>query len=309
MNNNINSPARWLITWQSSEVFDKWYEKGIVSYWWGERIGDFGQYSSANDIQNALKEYNRTHPEAKQGATTYSRVSKEIWMFLDEMKDGDIIYVKGKKNTIIAKGVIDSDHTYEKEHLGLENANIRKVKWSSKMQCDYPSGYNTSQHALLNITEWNGAFLEKLDVLFENTQITEEITKLHLQGATREAVVKERIGQGYFRERLLYKYKKCCLCSVEHREILRASHIKPWSKSIPDEQCDVENGLLLCTNHDSLFDKGFISFDDNGNILISERLSENEKYDMNINTSMRIDLSEENKKYMDYHRTVIFNKF
>ncbi len=310
------SPARWLIGWNSSKIWGEWLEKGVIAYGWGERISDFNQYHSADDIQATLKQYNIDNKDAKQGATTYSVVSKEIWQFLHEMKIGDIVYVRGQRNKIVGMGKIASLHKYQPDIFGHEYANIREVTWISTKQEKYPSDTNTCNRALLNITSWvESGFLERLEALYDQAAIeaeNKEITEVYhsrLQGATRETVVKARIGQGYFRDRLLYKYKKCCLCSVEHRELLRASHIKPWSRSMPDEQCDIENGLLLCSNHDALFDKGFISFDDNGHILISARLNENEKRDMNINSDMKIHLSEENKKYMADHRAVIFDKF
>ena len=53
-------------------------------------------------------------------------------------------------------------------------------------------------------------------------------------------------------------------------ELLVASHIKPWSISDANEKLDIHNGLLMCPNHDKLFDRGYISFDDTGRILISE---------------------------------------
>ena len=43
----------------------------------------------------------------------------------------------------------------------------------------------------------------------------------------KEAVVKVRINQDKFREKLINKYKKCCLCNVNMNELLVASHIKP----------------------------------------------------------------------------------
>jgi hypothetical protein len=57
------------------------------------------------------------------------------------------------------------------------------------------------------------------------------------------------------------------------RDVLRASHIKPWKKSSNDERLDPENGLLLLANIDILFEKGFVSFDDDGCMLVSKDLS------------------------------------
>jgi len=86
-----------------------------------------------------------------------------------------------------------------------------------------------------------------------------------------------------------------------------ASHIKPWSKSNRQERLDVNNGLLLCPNHDALFDKGYISFDEEGTILISDNLDEATKVFLNINETMKINLSERQLQYMKWHRSNLYN--
>ena len=129
-------------------------------------------------------------------------------------------------------------------------------------------------------------------------EINEEIKTLELQGAERLAVIKTRVNQSVFRERLLNKYTTCCLCKVQNPALLIASHIKPWTASEPNEKLDVENGFLLCPNHDALFDGGYITFGDDGKIIISDRLSEVDCIFTNIQSSMKIQLSEKNKEYL-----------
>ena len=73
-----------------------------------------------------------------------------------------------------------------------------------------------------------------------------------------------------------------------------------------DEKLDVDNGFLMCPNHDKLFDQGWITFDDNGNIIVSDELSEIDRVFMNIRNAMKIQLTEKNKAYLLYHRTNIF---
>lgn len=127
-----------------------------------------------------------------------------------------------------------------------------------------------------------------------------------LQGSTRDAVIKARVNQSVFRERLLGRYHKCCLCGVSNPALLMASHIKPWADSNPREKVDVDNGFLFCPNHDRLFDQGFISFDNSGKILISKRLSPYDRLFTNISEDMNIHLTDGNKPYLSYHREHIF---
>lgn len=145
--------------------------------------------------------------------------------------------------------------------------------------------------------------LNNLDIDIENKSI-EEIEEV---GEVIERVVKARKNQNKFREALFKRDNKCKICGLAHRELLIASHIKPWSKSSPKEKLNAFNGFLLCPNHDSLFDKHLISFEDDGKILISKRLSEKERELLSINKEISIEIEEENKPFLKEHREV-FNE-
>lgn len=133
-------------------------------------------------------------------------------------------------------------------------------------------------------------------------EIDKEIETKQLQGEEREALIKVRVNQSAFKKLLMRRYTHCCLCDVDDESLLVASHIKPWAKSSHAEKVDVNNGLLLCPNHDKLFDRGYISFDNGGHIVISDELSKNCAISMNIKNDMQIELSNDNIKYMEYHR-------
>lgn len=144
--------------------------------------------------------------------------------------------------------------------------------------------------------------LEKLEIDIENKTI-EEINEV---GEVVERVVKARKNQNKFREELFKRESKCKICGLTYRELLIASHIKPWSISTPEEKLNPFNGFLLCPNHDSLFDKHLISFKDNGEIMISKRISEKEQELLNINKDIVINIEEENKKFLKEHRDVFY---
>lgn len=93
-----------------------------------------------------------------------------------------------------------------------------------------------------------------------------------------ERVVIQRVGQNLFRAALLdYWQGRCCVSGLAVPELLRASHIKPWAAcDSDDERLDVFNGLLLAPHLDALFDGGWISFADNGKLLISKALATTE---------------------------------
>ncbi len=102
----------------------------------------------------------------------------------------------------------------------------------------------------------------------------EEIEQRHiLEGdipvTTRRALVQARVGQGLFKDRVSRLEKRCRLTFVENPTHLVGSHIKPWREATNEERLQGANGLLLTPTADHLFDRGFISFDDNGEVLVS----------------------------------------
>jgi len=123
----------------------------------------------------------------------------------------------------------------------------------------------------------------------------------------RKGLVNSRVGQGYYRQQILEKWNGCCpITKCDIKEILISSHIVPWSESNDEERLDVENGILLSPNIDSLFDKHLISFDDSGKMLISDTLSKhNIEQLIGNNLNVKLSISDGMKKYLIRHR----NKF
>ena len=92
-----------------------------------------------------------------------------------------------------------------------------------------------------------------------------------------ERLAKQRIGQDIFRASLEdYWSGRCPITGIADRALLRASHIKPWADCASDEErLDVYNGFLLAAHLDAAFDAALMTFDDNGAVLLSPKLSEN----------------------------------
>ena len=61
----------------------------------------------------------------------------------------------------------------------------------------------------------------------------------------------------------------CRITGVDNPSYLLASHCKPWRDSSNEERLNGANGLLLTSSIDLLFDRGFIGFEDSGNLIIS----------------------------------------
>ncbi|MFZ4740887.1 MAG: HNH endonuclease [Bacteroidales bacterium] len=121
----------------------------------------------------------------------------------------------------------------------------------------------------------------------------------------KEELRKARIGQGKFRKNLIDLWKHCSVSEYKFVEFLIASHIKPWHKSSNGDRLNKYNGLLLLPNYDKLFDKGYISFDDKGLILLSKKLGSESFRKLGITQTDRlVRVYEENKPYLKFHREI-----
>ena len=124
----------------------------------------------------------------------------------------------------------------------------------------------------------------------------------------KQELVLARRGQGKFR-RNLEQIEDCCrLTGVRDRRFLRASHIKPWRLCETNhERLDGYNGLLLTPTFDHLFDKGYISFSDDGAILISDRLPNEVRCSLGLAQAVNAKtLTEAHEKYLAFHRKGVF---
>lgn len=121
----------------------------------------------------------------------------------------------------------------------------------------------------------------------------------------RTALVQARRGQGLFRDNVRSIERARRITRVERMEHLIASHIRPWRDSSNEQRFDGENGFLLTPTVDHPFDKGFISFEDTGQLIVSPVADPVSMRCMGIDRDQRISVgtfSHGQKSYLDYHR-------
>ena len=126
---------------------------------------------------------------------------------------------------------------------------------------------------------------------------------------TRHQLVLARNGQGLYRERLLALWENACaVTGLANPAFLRASHAKPWHLSTDAERLDPANGLPLVPNLDLLFDGGWISFADDGGILLSPNLSPSAATALGVTPSLRLRQppTPAQRHYLAIHRSLVF---
>jgi len=145
-----------------------------------------------------------------------------------------------------------------------------------------------------HIHEWEN----RVESLLENDE--------SLKPTYRNTLIIARIGQGKFRKELLTREKMCRVTGVEKAEHLVASHIKPWRSSETAEKIDPENGFMLTPTIDHLFDKGFISFENTGELILSDIADQSSMIKLGVidrteNICMPT-MSSDKKHYLGWHR-------
>ena len=147
----------------------------------------------------------------------------------------------------------------------------------------------------------------------DEKELSSEIDKIYeipdIEETVKSVIVQQRIGHSNLKIALLKdRGYKCEIdgCGMKKEDLLIASHIKPWKDGTSKERLDLSNVLLLCPQHDALFDKGYISFDKNGNIIISKELDEDDQKKLNIHKDMKINVNDKIREYLKYHREHIF---
>jgi predicted restriction endonuclease len=121
--------------------------------------------------------------------------------------------------------------------------------------------------------------------------------------------VVQRVGQDLFRGGLIeYWEGRCAVTGLAVPELLRASHIKPWADCPADaERLDVFNGLLLAPHLDAAFDRGFITFADDGELIVSSALGDADRRLLGLDLPLRIRaLHNGHRAYLPWHRERVF---
>jgi len=131
---------------------------------------------------------------------------------------------------------------------------------------------------------------------------------LEIKATERDALVMARRGQGLFKERVMRIERRCRITQVDNPVHLRASHLKPWRDATNEERLNGDNGLLLTPSIDHLLDKGFISFENSGELIVSPVAHKPSLERMGVATERVVNVgsfTEGQKHFLNYHRDAV----
>ena len=151
-------------TFSPGENASKWHlcvDKGIMCLGW-DALGDLSQYASREDMRAEIKKQYPTDGNAKND-------SLAVWQFSREMKIGDVVFAKKGRDTIIGRGVVESDYYFEESFSDFKH--VRKIYWENVGE--WKTDDKHAMKTLTNITRYKDD-VEKLNRLFETPDIVEE---------------------------------------------------------------------------------------------------------------------------------------
>lgn len=125
-------------------------------------------------------------------------------------------------------------------------------------------GITSLEEDSISLDSFEAQFLEDEKQIWNSPDIPD---------TTKERLIQSRVGQGLFRKRVKMFEQNCRVTGLSDDSFLIASHIKPWSKADDHERLDGNNGLLLSPHIDRLFDRGYMSFSQKGDVLLSGQLN------------------------------------
>jgi len=206
--------------------------------------------------------------------------------------------------------------TFERafDHLGASFRANRRCSWANYQQFigvvretrDMLSEQVGSETSLLDAHSFCWILARQM----EEEAALPDVGDYHgLDASEREAVVMARVGQGRFRKSLVDYWGQCAVTGLSELPLLRASHIVPWSKASLADRTNLYNGLLLGPSVDAAFDAGYISFDDDGSMIVAKVLSEADARRLGLQQGLRLRrIDSAHRTYLEYHRANVLRR-
>jgi len=303
-------------------VWEECSESGCITINWLNEA-NFLDFTSKHELTRALV-------KAKAGGEGGAPF---IWHFVHDIKKKDVVVANDGRSSVVGLGIVTSDYLPPKHRKNPRRGSTyhkhaRRIKWLVKERIDLPRNFFGTQTVLLidphHCDKIKRAYCDKypelkdaMERLFPsdpNHQQDADVAYIAntptLSATSKKTLIDARLGQGRFRGHVLRHWgTRCAVTSSKTEAAIRASHIKPWRDCNNAQRLDPQNGLPLIASLDALFDRGLISFESSGRMIVSSLLSPEEQNIFGLkNASLRKSPSTKMASYLAHHRKHTFQR-
>lgn len=164
VDSNIKETNYWIYSpGDNASMWDEFYKSGIMGIGWDD-VTDLKGFSSKEEIKDFMK-------KVYDPSYSYKNNAHCLWQFANEIKVGDVIFVKKGMHKIIGKGIVTSDYIYDTSRSTYKH--IRKVDWQNKGEWEHPG--QAVMKTLTNISAYPD-YVQKLLALFAE-DASEEVSE------------------------------------------------------------------------------------------------------------------------------------
>jgi hypothetical protein len=230
-----------------------------------------------------------------------TRVKQEALTQYEDALTGDLLFWEGQEKHGTDDRVIGAASSGDEVHLFYREIHYSPFEYKGRVHLlSADRRTDTPSRFVFRLEHDQGAaddlerFRSEIDAVPDATE--------------REDLRKARVGQGRFRKLLLELWgTRCAVTGVEMPTVLMASHIKPWRCATNAERLDRHNGLLLLPQYDKLFDKGYVTFDDAGELIVSPAVRRDRLDLLGIREAARLQtVVPEHRRFLSFHRDRVF---
>lgn len=166
---NVQTTHYWIYSpGDNACMWDEFYDAEIMAIGWGE-IGDLTAFATKDAMKQKMK-------ECIDPTLSYKNAAHATWQFVNDMKPGDIVFVKKGMHRIVGRGIVTSGYLFDASRND-EYKNIRQINWTNKGEWEHPG--QAVMKTLTDITSYTD-YVEKLNALFED-DANEEIEEVEIQ--------------------------------------------------------------------------------------------------------------------------------
>lgn len=160
---DVETRRYWLYSpGDGASKWEKFHNDGVMGLGW-KVLGDLTKYSSKEEMKAALKSLDNPN-------LVYRNAAHATWQFANDIKIGDVVYVKEGRHTLIGRGVVESDYFYDSSY-DEEYPNLRKVNWTHVGKWEHPG--NATVKTLTDVTPYT-VYCQHIKELFETEEDEEE---------------------------------------------------------------------------------------------------------------------------------------